>query len=142
MCFPMHHWYNYQEKINLGPSERDSLMKTYLSQDKLFEFQEKLLKMKKETEEAIEANNTVAPNEALEELADYDNHPADMGTEQFEQQKQAGMKQMLEEQLQAIDDALQKIELGTFGLSEKSEKPIPIERLEAQPTARCLVGEE
>ncbi|NBJ69281.1 MULTISPECIES: hypothetical protein [Clostridia] len=117
-------------------------MKTYLSQDKLFEFQEKLLKMKKETEEAIEANKTVAPNEALQELADYDNHPADMGTEQFEQQKQASVKQMLEEQLQAIDDALQKIELGTFGLSEKSGKPIPIERLEVQPTARCLVGEE
>lgn len=142
MCFPMYHWYNYQEKISYGPSERDSPMKTYLSQDKLFEFQEKLLKMKKETEEAIKANKTVAPNEALEELADYDNHPADMGTEQLEQQKQASVKKLLEEQLQAIDDALQKIELGTFGLSEKSGKPIPIERLEVQPTARCLVGEE
>lgn len=116
-------------------------MKTHLSEDKLFEFKERLLKLKKETEEAIEAKIMEAPNESLEELADYDNHPADMGSEQFEQEKQAGIQQMLERQLQDIDDALQKIEMGTFGLSEKSGKPISIERLEAQPTARFLVGE-
>jgi DnaK suppressor protein len=117
-------------------------MKTYLSQDKLLAFKDRLLQMKKETEDALEANTTSEPNENLQKFADYSNHPANMGTEQFEQQKKAGLRQQLEEQLQEIDDALTKMEDGTFGLSEKSEKPIPLERLEAQLTARNLVGED
>jgi DnaK suppressor protein len=64
------------------------------------------------------------------------------GPEQFEQQKKLVFRQQLKEQLQEIDDALTKMENGTFGLSEKSGKPIPLVRLEAQPTARNLVGEE
>jgi len=35
-----------------------------------------------------------------------------------------------------------KIEQGTYGLSEKSKKQIPIERLKTEPTARNLVDEE
>lgn len=64
-------------------------MKTYLSQDKLSEFKDRLLQMKKETEDALEANTTSESNKNLQKFADYCNHPADMGTEQFEQQKKS-----------------------------------------------------
>ena len=40
-----------------------------------------------------------------------------------------------------IDRALQKIELGTYGLSDKSGKAIPKERLEALPEAVLTVEE-
>ncbi len=40
-----------------------------------------------------------------------------------------------------IDRALQKIELGTYGLSDKSGKAIPKERLEASPEAVLTVEE-
>ncbi len=40
-----------------------------------------------------------------------------------------------------IDRALRKIELGTYGLSDKSGKPIPMARLEAQPEAVLTVEE-
>lgn len=49
---------------------------------------------------------------------------------------------MREDQLQEIEDALQRIEDGTYGISEKSGEPIPEERLEVMPTARLLVSEE
>jgi DnaK suppressor protein len=40
-----------------------------------------------------------------------------------------------------INRALNKIELGTYGLSDKSGKPIPKERLEASPEAVLTVEE-
>jgi RNA polymerase-binding protein DksA len=44
--------------------------------------------------------------------------------------------------LERIDRALQRIEEGTYGISEVSGKPIPIERLEAVPYATTLVDEQ
>lgn len=38
--------------------------------------------------------------------------------------------------------ALAKIKNGTFGICEKSAKPIPVERLRANPIARTKVGVE
>ena len=44
--------------------------------------------------------------------------------------------------LERIDRALQRIEAGTYGVSEVSGKPIPIDRLEAVPYATTLVDEQ
>jgi RNA polymerase-binding transcription factor DksA len=44
--------------------------------------------------------------------------------------------------LQQVNKALARIEAGSYGLSEVSGKPIPIERLEAVPSATTLVNEE
>jgi DnaK suppressor protein len=46
------------------------------------------------------------------------------------------------ESLVRIDRALSRINMGTYGLSDVSGKPIPIERLEALPTATTLIDEE
>ena len=45
------------------------------------------------------------------------------------------------EVLARINRALERVEQGTYGLSEVSGKPIPIERLEALPYATTLVDE-
>ncbi len=44
--------------------------------------------------------------------------------------------------LEQIDRALERIDAGTYGVSEVSGKPIPKARLEAVPYATTLVGEE
>jgi DnaK suppressor protein len=44
--------------------------------------------------------------------------------------------------LEQVDRALEKIDNGTYGLSEVSGQPIPRERLEAAPDAVCTVEEE
>jgi len=44
-------------------------------------------------------------------------------------------------ELAQVKRALERIERGTYGLSEVSGKPIPIERLEAVPFATTLVDE-
>jgi DnaK suppressor protein len=45
------------------------------------------------------------------------------------------------ERLRAVDQALQRIDDGSYGISSVSGKPIPIERLRAMPTATTLVDE-
>ncbi len=46
------------------------------------------------------------------------------------------------ERLGEVERALQRIKNGSYGISEVSGKPIPVERLEAIPTAATLVGEQ
>ena len=46
------------------------------------------------------------------------------------------------QQLEQVKKALERIEAGTYGLSEVSGKPIPLARLEAVPSATRLVSEE
>jgi len=47
-----------------------------------------------------------------------------------------------QENLEQVKRALERIDSGTYGLSEVSGKQIPIERLEAVPYATTLVDEE
>jgi RNA polymerase-binding transcription factor DksA len=113
-----------------------------LTKEQLAYFENRLLQMKKENVASIESNVGSGPNDAAQELTDFANHPADMGTEQFEQEKEAGFTRIHKENLEAINDALERIKNGTYGISEKSGKVIPKERLEAIPTARYLVDEK
>ena len=43
--------------------------------------------------------------------------------------------------LEQVDRALARVDEGTYGVSEVSGRPIPIERLEAVPWATTLVDE-
>ena len=115
-------------------------MSEHLSKDDLAHFKQRLQMMKDRNQERID--EAEGPNDSVGELAHYDNHPGDMGTEQFEQERDAGLEIMRQDQVQDIEDAMQRIEDGTYGYSQKSGKPIPFERLEVQPTARNLVEEE
>jgi DnaK suppressor protein len=46
------------------------------------------------------------------------------------------------ERLERVNRALKKIEEGTYGLSDRSGKPTPRERLEAVPEALYTLNEE
>jgi len=46
------------------------------------------------------------------------------------------------QQLEQVKKALARIDAGTYGLSEVSGKPIPLDRLEAVPSATTLVNED
>lgn len=49
--------------------------------------------------------------------------------------------QKLESEMSEINAALNKIALGTYGICERTGKPIPVARLNAIPTARTIVGD-
>ncbi len=78
-------------------------------------------------------------SENLSELSDYDQHPADTGTETFEREKDLSILDQLEAELAELQAALDRIDAGTYGIDETTGQPIDPERLEAFPAARTNV---
>jgi DnaK suppressor protein len=68
--------------------------------------------------------------------------PMDAATRAEEEAEHLGLAHQERNLLTEIDRALQKIERGTYGVSELSGDPIPIERLRAIPWARLTAEEE
>lgn len=66
-------------------------------------------------------------------------HIADQGTDNFEQEITLGLMENESDELQEIEEALQRIKEGRFGMCENCEKPIPKTRLKAIPYARFCV---
>jgi RNA polymerase-binding transcription factor DksA len=77
------------------------------------------------------------------DLADYDpNDPADEASNLFDRDRMMAATSNMDRILGKIERALQKIDEGTYGLSDIDSVPIPIERLEALPYALTTVEQE
>jgi DnaK suppressor protein len=76
------------------------------------------------------------------ELSAVDQHPADVGTELFEEERDQSLINRLEHDLEAIERAFKRLEQGTYGVSVESGAPIPDTRLEAVPWADRTVEEQ
>jgi DnaK suppressor protein len=78
-----------------------------------------------------------------EQDADFTEHDAgDMSRDIFDREVDATIVEQVEQRLAIVERALQKIEEGTYGLSDVSGEPIPRGRLEAVPEAIRTVEEQ
>lgn len=88
-----------------------------------------------------EAGLNMPLTESIGELSSYDNHPADIGSETFEREKDWGIRNMAQRRLARVETALGKIAQGTYGVCERCGQWIEAERLEVAPEveqcARC-----
>ena len=66
-------------------------------------------------------------------------HMADMGTDNYEQEFTLGLMEKDRKLLRDLNDALAKIQNGTYGICEGTGKPISKPRLDAQPWARYSI---
>lgn len=106
-------------------------MRRYMDQQKLDYFRNLLLEQRRQAEEEMRADRATASEPVdgaidSEEQAQIDatkSTALEIGDRQFH---------LLEE----IDDALRRIDDGTYGQCERCGKPIDEERLKAMPTAR------
>src|SRR2546421_11539590 len=74
-----------------------------------------------------------------DELADYDQHPADQGTETFEQELDETTLMILEEEEIRVREARAALDKGRYGVCVDCGEEIPKERLEAIPeSVRCV----
>src|SRR5262245_42667997 len=80
------------------------------------------------------------PEDDGEELDDF--APANLATDLYQDEFDAGRSEDLREQLAAVERAEARLAAGTYGISVESGKPIPDERLEAAPTAERTAEEE
>ncbi len=73
------------------------------------------------------------------ELSTLPMHMADLGTDSNEQDITLGLMENESDELQEIEEALERIKDGSFGLCEGCKKRIPKSRLQAIPYTRLCV---
>ena len=78
----------------------------------------------------------------LGELSSYDQHPADEGTETFEEEKTLSILEQVEAELEDVDRALARLDRGDYGECEICGRPIGDERLDARPWSRYCVEDQ
>jgi RNA polymerase-binding transcription factor DksA len=71
-----------------------------------------------------------------------DQHPADMGTETFELEKDVSIQNQIEAQLADLEWAVKRVEDGTYGTCEACGKKIPKARLHAMPATRFCIEDQ
>ncbi|REK70791.1 molecular chaperone DnaK [Aeromicrobium endophyticum] len=69
-----------------------------------------------------------------------DEHDPEGSTIAFERSQVSTMVEQTRARLADVDDALERVEQGTYGLCERCGRPIPEGRLEARPVARTCVA--
>jgi len=77
--------------------------------------------------------------DASGDLSSMPIHMADLGSDNFEQEFALGLLDSEVQLLREIDDALVRIEEGSYGVCEGTGEQIPVARLEAKPWARYCV---
>ena len=103
-------------------------------------FKELLLQKRHETmEELEELRATSKEKEASGEKSQYPSHMAELGTDAQEQEKTALFAHRLNSYITYLNEALYRIENGTYGICKSCNKEIAKERLEAVPQTELCV---
>lgn len=109
-------------------------------------FKEKLLELKRSIQKEVDNINRElreSMKDSVEELSSYDNHTSDLGAETFERGKDISLRDNEKIILKKINEALKRIQKGTFGKCIKCGESISMERLESQPyAAYCIKCQE
>lgn len=74
-------------------------------------------------------------------IVDAVSDQGDDGNMLFAHEEVMGELARLKQTLAQVERAVQRLNAGSYGSSEVSGQPIPIERLQALPSATTLVGE-
>ncbi|WP_255361587.1 MULTISPECIES: TraR/DksA C4-type zinc finger protein [unclassified Candidatus Frackibacter] len=105
---------------------------------KLLEEKERLIGQIKNLEDKNYTGLDHSLRESTSELSNYDNHPADQALNTYEREKDLGLRDNEYQLLKQVDDALEQLEEGNYGVCEYCQKKIDPERLEAVPyTTYC-----
>ena len=118
-----------------------------MEKGKMEYYKNKLNEEKNKVNEVIKQLNdngmTKFNSESASELSFYDNHPADMGSENFEVEKGRALEANEASMLSKINEALTAIEDGSYGKCKVCGKEIDEERLDFLPYAiNCISCED
>ena len=112
---------------------------TGLTKQDVDRFRQKMLERRKEAVGIIDdidaelANRGGSPGVADSDLS---THPADTAGDEQGEQNTLALKQHERDLIGLIDEALDRMDSGRFGLCQEDGEPIARERLEAMPWAR------
>ena len=81
-----------------------------------------------------------SPREASGDLSAYTVHMADMAADTTERELSMNIVSSEQEVLYQIDDALKRLDDGSFGICQQCNKPISMSRLKAVPYASLCIS--
>jgi DnaK suppressor protein len=120
------------------------LMTLRLSADELSKFESRLIAMRDELQAQIASEQKEVEQFTQNQADEFTSqHNADLATDVYETERAIGTKIASESELEAVEQALERIKAGSYGVCVQCGQPIPKERLEARPQAiRCLKDEQ
>jgi DnaK suppressor protein len=120
----------------LGRNHRERKLDSFTRKQK-----EKLLQLRDAMVDSMAgvAQDTLRSRAEGSEASAFGMHQADAGSDAYDRDFALSLLSQEQDALYEIDQALKRIELGTYGTCEMSGKPIPHARLEAIPFARFTV---
>lgn len=89
---------------------------------------------------SLAENASKSPREASGDLSAYTLHMADMAADTYERELSMNIVSSEQELLYQIDDALKRIDDGSYGVCIQCNKPITMSRLKAVPYASMCVA--
>lgn len=109
-----------------------------LNQETLAQLKEKLLKEKQQITEDLGriAKPTTKAGDYATNFNEIGKDEDANASEVEEYTDNLALESTLEKQLKEVLDALEKIEVGTYGKCENCDAEIPLERLQAYPAAK------
>jgi DnaK suppressor protein len=122
--------------ILLGRNHREKRLDPFTRQQK-----EKLLQLRDAMVDSMAgvAQDTLRSRAEGSEASAFGMHQADAGSDAYDRDFALSLLSQEQDALYEIDQALKRIELGTYGKCVMSGKPMPRARLEASPFARFTV---
>ncbi len=122
--------------VLLGRNHREKRLDPFTRKQK-----EKLLQLRDAMVDSMAgvAQDTLRSRAEGSEASAFGMHQADAGSDAYDRDFALSLLSQEQDALYEIDQALKRIELGTYGKCEMSGKPIPHARLEAIPFARFTV---
>lgn len=135
------------KSANLKRQGGEGTVKKKFSKKDLVYFKKLILKRKEEVVEQINhiSEDTLkkSQKDAAGDISGYTYHMADIATDTYDREFSLGLASNERKLIYEIDDAVKKIEDGTYGICEGCKNLITKTRLKAIPYARrCLKCQE
>ena len=89
---------------------------------------------------SIARDTSTSPREASGDLSAYTVHMADMASDTYERELSMNIVSSEQEILYQIDDALKRLDDGSYGVCQQCNTPIVMSRLKAVPYASLCIG--
>jgi RNA polymerase-binding protein DksA len=129
-------------RIQALTSDEIKLRKTNLSRAELKDYRQHLLDKRRELLGDMTSMSEEALRSDSSNLSHMPLHMADVGSDQFDQELALSLVETDRNMLQEINDALQRIIDGTYGICQATGKPIAKARLQAKPWAKYCIEAE
>ena len=125
--------------VTLPPEEKFT-MKKLLPKSQLLEYKKILEKVRDRVVDEISFlagdNLNRSPRDSSGDLSSYSFHMADQGTDNFDREFALNLVSSEQDVLYEIDDALRRVDMGTYGVCENCNHAIEKARLTALPFAK------